>query len=1022
MGFESLVEQLLQDPSSVSSVCIDISTEMAVTRYLKAQMYRQWDTDFDAALRTCDLLRTITENEPPAVENPLDPVEIAGFGERIYSDPAYTNARLLDDQVAGSVIRYLKARVDEHWWKDTQKSIDYAHAIQRLGTLRDAPSEIALGVMAYGDSLRIQGTDNQRAWNELDRAGRLFLEDGNAIGWARTRIGRVAICADFDYVAATLAEVHKARRIFLRYDAQEYLLRLELNTALAHNNLGDYEQAATTYEAALQTAHALGNAGQPHLGAIYTNLGFARMFLGDFRPAMTCFQTGRELFAARGESHGQAIAELNIAYLEQAQGHYNRALKMLYEVQGSLADKMPLEAARTKRARVECYLQLDRYADARKLALEIMDEFDRSGATYDLACALRLLATAEAELGRFEQAERHLDHAETLFAALDAATWVAAIHLLRGRIALRKGNPTAACGEAETAETYFAANGQRVNYARAILLRAEATMATGEYEAALVAATKGLRIAQQCNMSELRYQAHLLLGRIQEARGLPLRCIRHYRAAVATVQRAQHRLTITLRPGFLQSRGEALQALMRLALESQQIAHAFTILEFEKSQTFLGYLANRERLYWMRDSEVSRGLIAELNRLREEHHWYYRLTHERDLLSEGGPSIEPDVAAHELSVRESRMRAITEQLYIHSSIEKQYIPAAEPNLRMVQDSLPDDTVLIEYYYDGVAHFEAIVIGQTSIDRYLLPKTVSELQSLLDKLQFNIRCAITEGLQTSAAHDLAHMARQLCHELYSALLAPFAEHLRDLRRIVIVPYSTLHYVPFNLLYTGQRYLIEHCEVVVLPAAGLLARQAPQREKRALVIAHSNGGNTPQTLAEAEIVHGMFPGQLYLDDAARRTLLAAPAAQILHIASHGKHRLDHPDLSYLLLADGQLYADDLLQYDLSYELVTLSACETGRVTVSPGEELIGLGRGILYAGAGALVSSLWRVDDACTVQLMECFYHLLDKGQSKAAALQQAQMALLHDGSPPMHPAFWGAFQLIGNADPLSQFQA
>ncbi len=238
-------------------------------------------------------------------------------------------------------------------------------------------------------------------------------------------------------------------------------------------------------------------------------------------------------------------------------------------------------------------------------------------------------------------------------------------------------------------------------------------------------------------------------------------------------------------------------------------------------------------------------------------------------------------------------------------------------------------------------------------------------------------------------------------------------------MILVPYRALHYVPFNLLHSGEQYLIEQHEVVILPAASLLVRAAPRREKRALVLAHAGNGNIPQTHAEAAAVHALFPGDLHLDDGARRPVLAAPAGQILHIAAHGKHRLDHPDLSYVLLADGQLYSDDLMQYDVSYELVTLSACETGRVAAAPGEELMGLGRGILYAGAGALVSSLWRVDDLCTVRLMECFYRLLEVGHSKAFALREAQMTLLHESTPPMHPAFWGAFQLIGNADPLSQ---
>jgi CHAT domain-containing protein len=139
--------------------------------------------------------------------------------------------------------------------------------------------------------------------------------------------------------------------------------------------------------------------------------------------------------------------------------------------------------------------------------------------------------------------------------------------------------------------------------------------------------------------------------------------------------------------------------------------------------------------------------------------------------------------------------------------------------------------------------------------------------------------------------------------------------------------------------------------------------------------------------------------------------------LHIAAHGQHRLDQPDLSYIQLADGQLYADDLFQHDLSYELVTLSACETGRASVSGGDELIGLGRGFLYSGAGALILSLWQVSDASTLRLMELLYQALKAGCSKAAALRSAQLSLIAE-SPQLHPAYWGGFQLIGNSTPLT----
>jgi CHAT domain-containing protein len=224
------------------------------------------------------------------------------------------------------------------------------------------------------------------------------------------------------------------------------------------------------------------------------------------------------------------------------------------------------------------------------------------------------------------------------------------------------------------------------------------------------------------------------------------------------------------------------------------------------------------------------------------------------------------------------------------------------------------------------------------------------------------------------------------------------------------------LPFHLLHDGARYLIEAQEVLVLPAAVLATRPGPRQAPGARVLAHSRNGRLPHTQAEASMVQAVFGGELRAEAEATRAALQAPPKQVLHIAAHGHYRLDQPDLSYLELADGQLYTDDLLQQDLSYELVTLSGCETGRAHAAGGE-LIGLGRGFLYAGAGALLLSLWPVADATTLDLMQRFYAALCAGQSKAAALRGAQGALLADGAH-RHPAFWGAFQLIGDARPLT----
>jgi CHAT domain-containing protein len=91
------------------------------------------------------------------------------------------------------------------------------------------------------------------------------------------------------------------------------------------------------------------------------------------------------------------------------------------------------------------------------------------------------------------------------------------------------------------------------------------------------------------------------------------------------------------------------------------------------------------------------------------------------------------------------------------------------------------------------------------------------------------------------------------------------------------------------------------------------------------------------------------------------------------------------------------------------VTLSACESGRGTVLQGDEVIGLPRAFLGAGAAAVVVSLWLVQDETTVTLMTHWYDRLRQGMGRAAALRGAQQAL-RELYP--HPYYWASFVLIG----------
>ena len=74
-----------------------------------------------------------------------------------------------------------------------------------------------------------------------------------------------------------------------------------------------------------------------------------------------------------------------------------------------------------------------------------------------------------------------------------------------------------------------------------------------------------------------------------------------------------------------------------------------------------------------------------------------------------------------------------------------------------------------------------------------------------------------------------------------------------------------------------------------------------------------------------------------------------------------RADNPTYSVLELADGWLSVGELSELSNGQALICLSACHTGMSGVGPGDELLGLTRAVLGAGAQALVASLWAAND-------------------------------------------------------------
>lgn len=942
---------------------------------------------------------------------PSDPIE-KWLAETLPSELLLTP---LDDVMSERVIERLKNEADRHWSINANRSLEYANRIILIGKARGDVSQTALGSMAKGDALMMLGKIRD-AWDMLEQAGNMFEAVGDEVGWARTRIGRLYLSPNLDCVPEALADAERAHAIFTRQQDEDKLVRLESQTGLVQNYLGNQQRALEILQSALGRAVALGEAGQSYVGRLYEIIGLTYSKMGNFQQAKEHYMKAQALAIARQETSTVARIESSIAEVAQMQGHFRQALGLLNHALEKVKDQ-PYEMALIQYHMVECYLALNRNAEARQVAQAVIKQFRVDfDARFELARTLLFLATVEAEAGNLIAAESALGEAEAIFSSIGATGLVATIRLWRGRMALRRDDPMTAYQEAVTSASAFDADGQQLKSAAANLLQGQALLALGNFQSAFVSGEKALRVSQIYSVPSLRYAAHLLLGRVAAAQNKYKRAVQRYQAATAAINRVQRRLTITLRPDFLEDKGEASRRLIALHLQTGNTAKAFEALEGAKSQVWLAYLSDRESLHWSREDAASQALIDELESLRTEHQSFYQQANRLPNTPQRTGTTMPEQAVAEMKKREQRMRAITEQLYLRSEDDRKMEGAPVFSLEGTRQALDDESMLLEYYSDG-ENVWAFQLTQHTIKVQRLPVTMKDLKQWVAQLHANIDGVLTMGPHAPGVRALTLLAQRVLARLYDCLIGPLGLH-QSQRQLVIVPYSELHFLPFHLLYDGDQYLIERHETIILPAAGLLSRTVPKRPPGARALAHSWEGRLPYTAAEVQVVQKLLGGVICNEEQATRGAFSAAPVQVLHMATHGQHRLDQPDLSFLQLADGQLYADDILQQDLSYELVTLSACETGRARVAASEDLIGIGRSFLYAGAGALVVSLWQVGDQSTLGLMGRMYAALRAGASKASALRQAQMSILaEDGN--LHPAFWGAFHLVGNAGPLSR---
>jgi len=324
-------------------------------------------------------------------------------------------------------------------------------------------------------------------------------------------------------------------------------------------------------------------------------------------------------------------------------------------------------------------------------------------------------------------------------------------------------------------------------------------------------------------------------------------------------------------------------------------------------------------------------------------------------------------------------------------------------------ALPAGTALVTWLELRHQLLTAVVTGGGGVRTHLREIGFDEVTALLNR--FTAVCR-TGGDPEPLGERLGEL-----------LLAPVAAELADAEHVVFVPWGAGNQAPLHALPFAGGPLVAERAVSYLPTAALvplLQRRGPtadgdgaggRPEPGALLAVGDpdamawqppGDGEThgypplPFARTEAMLVARDRPGATVLVGAAATEAAvraALPGRRLVHLATHGCLVDGAPQLSAVLLAGGgHLTVDELVGMDLDADLVVLSACDTGRGEVTDGNEVLGLARTLLGAGARAALVSLWKAPDLATCLLMRRFHDQLRTGTPGPHALAAAQREL------------------------------
>ena len=941
------------------------------------------------------------------------------------------NARLLSPPDLDALAQALKEHADRLMRTNIQQCLQVAGLIEKLAQITGSPFQRAQWLLAMGNANTVVLGDYHRGLEFYNQAIDIFKHQDWKMLEARTKIGRMWDYAALGDYERAFEDAEQAQATLRELEEWFHLARLQSNLAAIHARLSQYPQALELFDQAKQTYQKLGIEGQPHWLRLEINRANVLRYLGRFEESMQASRQAIDMHRQMGQTVAAARAQQTLAITLYVLGRYNEALTLLDEVREVLRqDGRQRQSVLVELFTSDCLLQLRRFGDVIEKCRQVRMLFSELGTRFEVGQAILNEARAFAGLARFNQAQQSLAEARLIFETEGNRVAMAEADLQSAMVLLEQGQSEQSYSLASRCLLAFKSEDMPVWEAQANLVIARAALSLRRANQVSQAVQAALTVGERYNLPALTYPSHYLLGLLAEQNDSPQEGLEELEKAVQELERLCGRLMIEFRASFIEDKGRVYEQAVSLCLELDRPQRGLEFAERAKSRALLDMLSHRLDLSITARSPSDQPVVEELTRLRRERDQLYRHLDGEGFGQRGDTDGFQEVrltGESRVQQLEKRITELWHKLLVHNADYAREASLWQVRSEPVQPYLDEETLLLVYYAIA-GRLVVFRVEKDDIQAVYLDVTLDDIQRRLQLLWLNLQAVPRRKpqRQPSLKKNAQGILRRLYDELIVPLFLPGDVDLGSYKRVVVVPHGPLHYLPFQALFDGRKYLLEDHQISYLPGASFLRycvgnetrSSSLQPAKKLTTFGHSFQERLPYTVEEALDIASLWDGQALVENQATLEAFrrSAPQSGVIHLATHGDFRPDNPLFSGLALADGWLTTLEIFNQRLQASLVTLSACQTGRSVVGGGDELLGLMRSFLAAGASTLVATLWAVEDRSTAHLMHSFYQHLAGGESKGAALRLAQLELLGtcDGQQDFsHPYFWAPFFLVGD---------